>query len=139
MTLSLIYHIMVIDKVIEPQLILMCKLIFCLLSKQVLTVCSYHVTYTFHSESTLYKCLNVKELLAWNRRKIWSLSDCNRTRPHNHLVCKETLNHLAKLASLAKSLSVCLQTKWLWGRVPLQLLKQVLIWNLEGCKKIQLI
>ena len=29
-----------------------------------LTVCSYHVTYTFQSESTLYICLNVKELLA---------------------------------------------------------------------------
>ena len=28
------------------------------------TVCSYHVTYTFQSESTLYSCLNVKELLA---------------------------------------------------------------------------
>ena len=29
-----------------------------------LTVCSYHVTYAFRSESTLYSCLNVKELLA---------------------------------------------------------------------------
>ena len=27
-----------------------------------LTVCCYHVTYVFHSESTLYSCLNVKEL-----------------------------------------------------------------------------
>ena len=26
-----------------------------------------------------------------------SLSDCNGTRTHNHLVCKRTLNHLAKL------------------------------------------
>ena len=34
------------------------------------TVCSYHVTYAFQSESTLYSCLNVKELLARNRRKI---------------------------------------------------------------------
>ena len=25
------------------------------------------------------------------------LSDCNWTRTHNHLVCKRTLNHLAKL------------------------------------------
>ena len=38
------------------------------------TVCSYHVTYAFQSESTLYSCLNVKELLARNRHKIWSLS-----------------------------------------------------------------
>ena len=35
-----------------------------------LTVCSYHVTYAFQSESTLYSCLNFKELLARNRRKI---------------------------------------------------------------------
>ena len=27
-------------------------------------VCSYHATYAFQSESTLYSCLNVKELLA---------------------------------------------------------------------------
>ena len=42
-----------------------------------LTVCSYHVTYAFQSESTLYSCLNVKELLARSRREIWGLSDCN--------------------------------------------------------------
>ena len=29
-------------------------------------------------------------------------SDCSGTRTHNHLVRKRTLNHLAKLASLAK-------------------------------------
>ena len=63
-----------------------------------MTVCSYHVTYTFQSESTLYSCLNVKELLARSRREIWSLSDCNWTRTHNHLVRKRTLNHLAKKA-----------------------------------------
>ena len=34
------------------------------------TVCSYHVTYTFQSESILDTCLNVKELLARNRRDI---------------------------------------------------------------------
>ena len=28
------------------------------------------------------------------------LSDCNETRIHNHLVCKQTLNHLAKLFSI---------------------------------------
>ena len=61
-------------------------------------VCFYHVTYEFESESTLYSCLNVKELLARNRRHIWRLNDCNGTRTHNHLVRKRTLNHLAKLA-----------------------------------------
>ena len=35
-----------------------------------LTVCSCHVTYAFQSEFTLYSCLNVKELLARDRRKI---------------------------------------------------------------------
>ena len=34
------------------------------------TVCYYHVTYAFQSESTLYSCLNVKELLARSRREI---------------------------------------------------------------------
>ena len=33
-------------------------------------VCSYHVTYLFQNESTLYSCLNIKELLAGNRREI---------------------------------------------------------------------
>ena len=37
-------------------------------------VCSYHVTYAFQSGFTLYSWLNAMELLAWNRRKIWSLS-----------------------------------------------------------------
>ena len=54
--------------------------------------------YAFQSKSALYSCLNVKELLARNRRNIWSLSDCNRTLTHKHLVCKRTLKHLTKLA-----------------------------------------
>ena len=29
-----------------------------------LAVCSYHVMYAFHNESTLYSCQNVKDLLA---------------------------------------------------------------------------
>ena len=46
-------------------------------------------------------CLNVMELLARSRCQIWSLSDSNAIWTNNHLVCKRTLNHLAKL------------TKWL--------------------------
>ena len=84
------------------------------------SVCSYHVTYAFQSESTLYSCLNVKELLARSRREIWSLSDCNWIRTHNHLVRKGTLNHLAKLADLAKWLSVRLRTKRSWILAQLQ-------------------
>ena len=37
-----------------------------------LTVCYNYVTYAFQSESTLYKCLIVKELLAQSRRDIVS-------------------------------------------------------------------
>ena len=66
-----------------------------------MNVCYYHVTYAFQSESTLYSCLNVKELLAWNWRDIWSLSDSSGNRTQNQLVSKRTVNHLAKL------------TKWL--------------------------
>ena len=55
------------------------------------TVCHYHVTYEFQSEFTLYSCLNNKELLAQNRNHIWTLSDSNSVRTHNHLVCKWTI------------------------------------------------
>ena len=64
----------------------------------IMIVCSCHVTHAFQSESTLSNCLNVKELPARSRREIWSLSDCNWTQTHNHLVPKLRLNHLAKLA-----------------------------------------
>ena len=46
-----------------------------------------------------------------------SFNDSNEIRTHNYLVRKPTLNHLAKLASLAKCLSVRLKTKWLWVRI----------------------
>ena len=73
------------------------------------TVCSYHVMYAFRNESILHSCLNVKVLLAQNRHKIWSLSDCNWTPTHNYLVHKLSLNHLAKLAKC--SFMNCL---WVW-------------------------
>ena len=74
----------------------------------------------FRVESLFYSCLNVKELLARKRRNILSLSDCHGTRTYKHLVRRRALNHLAKLTSLAKWLSGCLQNKWLWVRVLLQ-------------------
>ena len=49
------------------------------------TVCYYHVLFAFLSESTLCGCLNANELLAWNRRDIWSLSDSNKIRTHNQV------------------------------------------------------
>ena len=83
-----------------------------------LTVCCYHVTYAFQSESTLYICLNVKKLLARNKRNIWSLSDWNRTWTHNHLVCKWTLNYLAKLAKWLR----CVVSTYLYGAFDCMLL-----------------
>ena len=59
-----------------------------------------YVTYAFQSESTPCICLNVKELLARNKAKIWSLSDSNWTRTHNHLVRKRTFSHLAKTCQM---------------------------------------
>ena len=83
-----------------------------MLSKErFMTICSYHVTYALQSESTLYSCLNIKELLARSRREIWSLSDCNWTRTHNHLVHKRTLSHLAKLANWLS----CVLSTYLYG------------------------
>ena len=64
----------------------------------------------FQSESTLYSCLNVNDLLVRNRHDICILSDSNGIRTHSHLVCKRALNHLAKLDNLAKCLSVRLRT-----------------------------
>ena len=63
-----------------------------------LTVCSYHVTYAFQSESTLYSCLSINELLVRNRGDIWSSMWLPRDSNPHHLVFKGTLNHLAQLA-----------------------------------------
>ena len=58
---------------------------------------SCQVKYAFHIESTLYTCLNVKELLARRRSQVWSLNYCNWTPTQNHWLRKRTFNHLAKL------------------------------------------
>ena len=63
---------------------------------------SCHVTYAFQIETTLFSCLNVKELLSQSGREILSLNDCAWTRTHNHLVCKRTLSNLAKLAQFGQ-------------------------------------
>ena len=63
-------------------------------SSKILTV-YYHVTFAFQSESSLYSCLNVKELLAGNRCDSWHLNDSNGIQTHNHLVCKWTLDQLS--------------------------------------------
>ena len=62
-----------------------------------LTVYSCHITDTVQKKSTLYSCLNLKELLATSRHEIWTWSGCNWTRTHNHIVLKRTHNHLPQL------------------------------------------
>ena len=83
-----------------------------------MTVWSCHVTYAFQSESTPYYSLNVKELLARSRREIRSLSDCNWNRTQNHLVRKQTFNHLAKVTKLVLGSSPVAVTYVKWGQYP---------------------
>ena len=66
-----------------------------------LTACFCHVcSIVVSSDCMFHSCVNVKELLAHSRHKIWSLSDCNWTRIQSYLVRKRTLNRLAKLVIL---------------------------------------
>ena len=60
--------------------------------------------------------VNLNPLVAWLSRNSNGNSNSNGNRIDNHLTRKQTLNYLAKLASLAKWLSVHLRTKWLWDR-----------------------
>ena len=113
--------------------------VLCLLICTVhLIVCSCHVTCMFQSESTLFRWLNVKEFLARSTRKIWSLSDCNWNRTHNHLVHKRTLNYLAKLPKQIVSLFMSKQ-KVFYGRHCKRCCKNVLlnswvfVYELNGC------
>ena len=62
------------------------------------------------------------------------LSDSNVIRTHNHLVRKRKLNHLAKLDSLAKWVSVRLQTNWLWVQIALLPFKPQ-IWRLLRARR----
>ena len=56
-------------------------------------------------------CLNIKELLVQSRRHIWSLSDGNGIQTYNHLVRKQTLDHVAKLAQFGQVVE-CSFTNW---------------------------
>ena len=84
-----------------------------------------------------------------NLENVYHKTACNCTQTQDHLVCKRTLNHLAKLAicschvtyafqsestlySFAKWLSVHLQTDWFWVRVQLQLLKVNLLLQINS-------
>ena len=87
-----------------------------------LTVFYYHVMYAFQSESTVYSCLNVKELLSRNRHDIWRLDDSNGIRTHHQLVRKRTLNHIPKWV------------KWhAWIIRPICLNGWEFVYELSGC------
>ena len=50
-------------------------------------------------ELKIWKLIEKENELKWELLRVRNrLSDCNGTRTHNHLVCKRTPNHLAKLA-----------------------------------------
>ena len=65
----------------------------------------------FQSKSTLYSCLNIKEVISRSRHQIWRSNDCNCTRTQKHLILNRTLDHFA---DLAKGLS-CLLSFYLYG------------------------
>ena len=73
---------------------------------------------SFRVDAHSIVCLNVNKLPARSRRHIWSLSNSNEIRTRNHLVLKQTLNHLAKLA---KCLS-CVESTYLYGTFDCMLL-----------------
>ena len=57
------------------------------------------------------------ERLAGNRRNVWSLSDSNRVQTHNHLVCKWTLNHLAKLTKELLDIQAIVECRFTLKRI----------------------
>ena len=103
-----------------------------------MTVCCY-VMYDFRSESMLYSCLNVKELLARSRLHIWSLSDSNRIWTHN-LLWHDTNSQMHCADKYSQHSSIIspvwlngwlflYKLKWLW--VQISLLSHIfMFWNI---------
>ena len=67
------------------------------------SVCFLQCHICVSRESTLWGCLNIKGLLARNRHDILRISDWNGIQTHNHIVRKQTLNHLANWLSCVVS------------------------------------
>ena len=61
-------------------------------------------TYLTKERNIVRHSAKLSNNFARSRRHIWSLSHSNNIRTHNHLVRKQTINHLAHLA---KGLSCC--------------------------------
>ena len=74
--------------------------------------------YVFIVSHTCFR-VNLNSIAAWMSRSSLLetgaiselLSECNRNWTHNHLVCEQTLNHLAKLAKLLS----CVVITYLYG------------------------
>ena len=76
------------------------------------TICYYHVRYEFQSESTRYNLLEYQRTPCLKQAYLtFKLQQRDSNPQPNHLVCKQTLNHLAKLWlngwMLANKLSSC--------------------------------
>ena len=69
-------------------------------------------------------CQNVKDLLARSRRHIWNLSDNNGIQTHNHLVPKQSLDHLSKLVWAGSSLTF---RQTIECRFPLEIIRDMII------------
>ena len=88
------------------------------LSENIHVDCMFLSCHVSGSEwTTLYSCLNVKELHAQSRLEIWSLSNFKGNWTHNHVVRKWTLNHIAKLA----------------GKMPVWLDGWMFVYERSGC------
>ena len=102
----------------------------CRLDGSLYVIIMSHMNFRVNPDSIV--CLNVKELLAQSRHHIWSLSDSNKIRTHNHLVHKRTLNHLAKAAEWLS----CVVSTYLYGAFDCMLLSchvRVSEWILNVC------
>ena len=65
--------------------------------------CKFENNLSAEEINSLKALMRIKNIII---QKADKSNTCNWIRTHNHLVHKRTLNHLAKLASLAKWLSV---------------------------------
>ena len=78
----------------------------------------YVIIIAFWSESTLYSCLNVKELLVQSRREIWSFNDSNGIRTY---CCDNNVLRIWNLKELLKgflnSLKIPVNVEFIINRV----------------------
>ena len=81
-----------------------------------LTNSKYLITCNSNSDKIIWKCIHLSKIcsdgaLTNLEQTERDLSDCNGTQTHNHLIRKQTLKHLTKLA---KRLS-CIVSTYLYG------------------------